>query len=80
MWKVGKNDDSRVVVIFNTIHCANLPVLACQNPFLTEMFFDGRPDVNLIIDIERFIIGKSRSFIENERFIIEMEKRRKIYF
>jgi hypothetical protein len=33
--------------------------------------------VNLIIDIEGIIIGKSRSFIENGSFIIEMGNREK---
>jgi hypothetical protein len=65
------------VVIFNTIHCADLPVLACQNLYLTGIFVDFRTVVNLIIDTEGFIIGKSRSFIENERFFIEMGNREK---
>jgi hypothetical protein len=62
---------------FNTIHCAGLTVLACQNLFLAGFFIDCRTDVNLIIDFERFITGKSRSFIENERFFIEMGNREK---
>jgi hypothetical protein len=33
--------------------------------------------MNLIIDIEGFIIGKSHSFIENGSFIIEMGNREK---
>jgi hypothetical protein len=65
------------VVIFNTIHCGDLPVLAYQKLFLTGIFIDCRTDVHLIIDIERFIIGKSYSFIENESFFIEMGNREK---
>jgi hypothetical protein len=66
-----------MVVIYKTIHCEGLTVLACQKPFLTGIFVDFRTDVNFIIDIGRFIIGKSYSFIENERFIIEMRNREK---